>query len=474
MLFFYPILPRQESYPLFLSLNQYQIFLMSLKNNYHTTIYSILLSFLILLVWSCQTKPTIELTFAAGPDDSGAIQHLIDQFNTENQGHIKVNWKTTSRITDEYFKELQADFETEKPQIDVFAADVIWTGPLSAQQSIEDLSKTFYNHYPPNTFTQPALNAAIYNFRVYGVPWFTDAALIYYRKDLLNKSGLEQAPSTWAELKSMVLTVQENADIPYGYVFQGDNYEGGVTNACEFIWNAGGEIILDNSALIAGQDENSPESNIITIDSRASESGFGMALSLIEEGFSPKEVVNYREKEVEESFLNGQAIFMRGWPGTYGRFLEEGAKIKANQVGICPIPVIEIDKPAYSCLGGWNLMIAAHTSEAKKEAAWKFIQYLTATEQQRYRAMKNGTLPTLKALYQDEELLAKVPVISLAKQRVNNAKSRPVSAHYMQYSPQIAMVFHQMLKGEIMPEYAVFSLQKYLEDIQLKDMVAEQ
>lgn len=59
-----------------------------------------------------------------------------------------------------------------------------------------------------------------------------------------------------------------------------------------------------------------------------------------------------------------------------------------------------------------------------------------------------------------------------AKQEIKNAKSRPVSAHYMEYSPEIAIIFNQMLGGEILPEYAVFALQEYLDDIRLDHTVA--
>ena len=38
---------------------------------------------------------------------------------------------------------------------------------------------------------------------VYGVPWFTDAGMFYYRKDLLEKSGFSEPPRTWDEMKQV-------------------------------------------------------------------------------------------------------------------------------------------------------------------------------------------------------------------------------------------------------------------------------
>jgi len=431
-------------------------------------------SLFILAFFACNQPKPVTLTFAFGPDDGEqTIQYLIDQFNQEHAGKIKVNWKESSRIPDEFYETLAADFEKEAPEIDVFGSDVVWTGVFGSNGSVEDLSKSFYRDFNPGHFMKSAMNSAVYNFRVYGVPWYTDAAMIFYRKDLLRKNGFDQAPSTWDELKDMARVVMDRENIPYGYVFQGDKYEGGVANACEFIWNAGGQITMDNLSITGFFEDNYIAPSIITVDSRASENGFAMARSLVEEGISPESVVYYREAEAEADFINGKSVFMRGWPGIYGMFQDENAKVRSDQIGVIPIPVLEQGAQSFSCLGGWNLMVNAYTSAEKKEAAWEFIQYLVAAPQQRYRAMKSGILPSLKVLYDDKELLDNVPVISLARQEIQNARSRPVSPYYMEYSPEIATIFHQTLKGELLPEYAVFMLQEYLEDIQMKNMVAD-
>ena len=324
--------------------------------------------YLILIIFSsCNNSKAVEITFAAGPDETQTIQNLIDKFNEENQNNIHVKWKKTSSSTNESFSEIQTDFDATSPEIDVFASDVIWTGTLGAQASAEDLTKRFYNNYNPRDFIQAAMNSATYNFSVYGVPWYTDAAMIFYRKDLLEKHGFSEPPVTWEDLKSISKTIMEKENIPNGYVFQGAKYEGAVANACEFIWNAGGQITLDNLSVSSiGEDELEP--NIITIDSKASEDGFRTARSLIESGISPKEIVNFTEIEATNLFLSGKSIFMRGWPGVYGQLLNGDNMVNVEQVGVSSIPVLNEGMTSYSCLGGWNLMIAAQSSEAKKRS----------------------------------------------------------------------------------------------------------
>jgi multiple sugar transport system substrate-binding protein len=71
------------------------------------------------------------------------------------------------------------------------------------------------------------------------VPWFTDAGMFYYRRDLLERSGFSEPPRTWDEMKQVVQKVQADQGTRYGFDFQGAQDEGGVVDALERVWNAG-------------------------------------------------------------------------------------------------------------------------------------------------------------------------------------------------------------------------------------------
>ena len=81
------------------------------------------------------------------------------------------------------------------------------------------------------------------------LPWFTDAGLLYYRRDLLQKYG-RTVPATWQELTETAKVVQDgerkagNARM-WGYVFQGRAYEGLTCNALEWVDSFGGGTIVD-------------------------------------------------------------------------------------------------------------------------------------------------------------------------------------------------------------------------------------
>ena len=405
---------------------------------------AVLFILMIITGLGCQKPDPVQIVFAFGPDDRGTIRSLIDQFNKSREGEIEVSWRECSRLSNEFFQELASELPDESSTIDVFGADVVWTPALASNGWVEDLSSKFYAVYNPNDFIEAAMESAVYQFRVWGIPWFTDAGILYFRKDLLEENGYNDPPQTWAELKAISHKIMSESGMKSGFVFQGDAYEGGVANACEFIWNAGGRILLgDLSITVSSEPLELPE--ILTFKSDEVRNGMLEAHMLIESGVSPAEVTSYRELESFQQFQNGDAIFMRGWPSGYGQLLDPSSQIKPEQVGVAPLPVSRPGLPSYSCLGGWNLMINRNSSEEEKEAAWAFIVYLSDKESQKYRAIQGGALPSYKSLYEDPELTSRVQVINLARNIMGNTRVRPATVHYMDLSTQIAGLFQKLL-----------------------------
>ncbi|PHN02973.1 ABC transporter substrate-binding protein [Flavilitoribacter nigricans] len=418
-----------------------------------------------LFLSNCSEKSTTELNFAFGPDDSGAVADLIEAFNQTYKGEIQVNWQEGSRVSNEFYREIEKDQSSDNPSMDIIGADVVWTAALAHAGWARDLSNNFYDNYQTNDFNEASLNSTIYQSKIWGMPWYMDAGILYYRKDLLAANGFDHPPVTWSELKQMAKTIMANDGPKYGYVFQGANYEGGVVNACEFIWNAGGNFLISDLSIGSEIDESSDEVNIITINSDAAKMGLTEALDMITSGVSPEVVSNFKERETAAAFANGDAIFMRAWPTAYPALEAGDTKVTTDQFALAPLPVSEFGMQSYSCLGGWNLVISNHIDADKEEAAWKFIQFMTDARQQKELALNGGTLPTLQQLYSDERLMRKAPVVDFARQVIQNTRVRPITSKYMELSPDIAWTFNEVLKGNLNPTEAVETMQGQMEDV---------
>ncbi|HSK99356.1 MAG TPA: extracellular solute-binding protein [Rubrobacteraceae bacterium] len=407
------------------------------------------------------------IIFSFGPDDSGTLEELVDRFNREHEGEIEVEYREMSRITDEYFDEVTSDFGAGvSPPIDVIGGDVIWNAEFASNGWLEDITRRMYTDYSPrvpDAFLQAPITSVSYENKFWGVPWFTDAGLLYYRQDLLEESGFDGPPETWDELVEMASQVMDDAGTRYGFVFQGDDYEGGVVNGLEFIWNAGGNVLTGNITV------NDPDKifnitpNQILINNPDSIRGLEIERGLVEEGISPEEVAGFREEDSLDAFNAGDAVFLRGWPFMYQIFGQEG-QVNQDQVGIAPLPVAEPGLQSFSCLGGWNMYVNRDSQNI--DAAWTFIKFMTAPEQQKFRAIEGSFLPTLRELYDDQEILDEVPVIQRGGTVVrNNSRSRPATPFYSQISRRLAGAFNANLRGEVSPEETVQRLQRELQTI---------
>ncbi len=389
------------------------------------------------------------ITFTFGPDEGGGLRTLVEKFNQQNKGEIQVNWRQTPVASDEYFDQVRSELQSGRSEIDVIAGDVIWTAQFAANGFILDLSDRFTAGMRKR-FLEGPLESVTYEGKVYGVPWFTDAGMFYYRKDLLEKSGFSEPPGTWEEMKEMAEKVRRDSGTSYGYVFQGAQDEGGVVDALEHVWNAGGDV-LDGKEVI--------------IDSPESAEGLSLRRSMVTDGVAPRASGDYTTQESQAAFTNGDVVFMRNWPFVYGLLSDpELSNVGPEQVGISTIPVAEGADASFSGLGGWNFLVNAG-SEDRLDEIWTFIEFMSSPESQKTLALQSARLPTLRSLYADDEVLEKVPVAALGKESLENTRPRPVSPVYSDMSLVMAETFNASLKGDLSVEQALQELQTELQNI---------
>ncbi len=185
---------------------------------------------------------------------------------------------------------------------------------------------------------------------------------------------------------------------------------------------------------------------------------------MIADGVAPVAVTIYKEPETHSTFLNGDAVFARNWPYMYGLASDPSqSQITVDQLGVATVPHAEGQQSA-SGLGGWNMYLNA-ASKNKIDAAWEFMRFATSPEIAKFRAIEGGFLPPLVDLYQDKEVLDKVPVASFARDALQNARTRPVSPFYSDISLVMSAQFSRSLQGNAAPDQAAQNLQTEMRNI---------
>ncbi len=319
-------------------------------------------------------------------------------------------------------------------ELDVARVDIIWPG-LVANHFI-DLKPHIPEELLKQHFPSIVQNNLV-NGKLVAMPWYTDAGVLYYRKDLLEKHG-QQPPTTWQELAEAarkVVAAEKKAGNGklVGFVFQGKAYEGLTCNALEWVDSFGGGTIVDPRGQVT---LNNPKA-VEAIDFFASLIG----------NVAPKGVLSYDEEGARGAFQSGNAVFMRNWPYAWALANSKDSPVK-DKVGVMALPKGGADGKSTGTLGGWQLGVPKYSKN--QALAVDLVKYLTSREEQKRRALVGSFNPTIMSLYEDEELLKANPFFRSLYSTFTNAVPRPTitGAKYNQVSTEFRNSVYATLSGK--------------------------
>ena len=363
---------------------------------------------------------------------------------------ISGSQNANERLTGQYLPVLNA----QAGDIDVMQIDVIWPGILAphAVDLTEAASGVLANHF------EAIVQNNTVDGKLVGIPFYTDAGLLYRRTDLFEKYGLADAPATWADLETAAKTIMDGergegmADM-WGYVFQGNAYEGLTCNALEWQVSNGGGTIIEPDGTISVNNPQAAEA----INSAAGWVG----------AIAPEGVTTYQEEEARGVWQGGNSAMMRNWPYAYSAGQSADSPIRGLfDVSVLPMGDGEGARNA-ATLGGWQMMASAYSQN--QDAAVELCKFLTSAEIQKSRAIELSNLPTIASLYEDADVLEAQPFFGrLLETFSGGAVARPstvTSSEYNNVSTAYFTAIHGVLTGGSDAESALADLEGDLEDI---------
>jgi multiple sugar transport system substrate-binding protein len=396
----------------------------------------------------------VTITFSVGVQTTTTLSDLIAEYNLMNAttGAI-VNLQESTWETNSQYDTYVTKFGAKDSSIDVVSMDVIWPPDFATSGFLEKLDDVFPASEQAK-FLQAPIEAGTVNGSIYGVPWFHDSAMLYYRTDVLKYAAdhdiipENRAPKTWAELHDWTIdmladsTLKTTYNITQGFVWQGSSYEGLICDFMEYIGGTGTYSFL-----------NADQTKAI-FDNQNIQDALAYMKSLIDDGASPEAVLTYTEEESRAVWNSGNAIFHRNWPYAYRLGLDSvylngtnaGTDEQTFDVTTMPAENLDVVNPRTSCLGGWQLGVSAF-SEHKAEAK-AFVLWMTDYDQQLQYFLGNGQTPTRKAVYSDAAVTGSsqsyvtdfLPIFEAAL-------PRPVNALYPQMSEKIRSTINSYLGG---------------------------
>lgn len=338
------------------------------------------------LTWWDTSDPTNE-----GP----TYEALIEKFNAEYP-NVTINYESVP------FGEAQNKFKTAAEAgsgaPDILRAEVAWVPEFAAAGHLYALDGTAL--LEDNNFLETPLSSNVYDGKTYGVPQVTDTLGLMYNKELFEKAGITEAPTTWEEVGEAAQQLKAKANVDGLYINNGGYF------LLPFIYGEGGDL-LDT------------EAETITVNSPESVAGIKTAQDLVKSGAAVKPDANDSYGTMMTLFKEGKVGMIINGPWETAAMSDDPNFGGFENLGVAPVP--EGSSGAGAPVGGHNYVIYSGMEEEKADAAIAFVNFMASAESQAFAAEELGVLPANADAYDqltdNERVAAWKPALDVATAR---------------------------------------------------------
>jgi multiple sugar transport system substrate-binding protein len=324
--------------------------------------------------------------------------------------------KTTLRIwamgrEGEVLSQLIPGFEKEHPDIHVEVQQIPWTAAHEklltayvgdATPDIAMLGNTWVPEFvalnalaPLDSFVAQSKEIRrddffpgiwktnVVNGKTYGIPWYVDTRLIFYRTDILAKAGYKEFPKTWADWTTAMKKIKSQmSDKQYPLLMPTNEWPQPVIFALE----VGSPILRDGGRYGA-------------FEQPAFRKAFDFYINFYRQGFASP-VSSSQVSNLFQEFERGNIAMYISGPWYIGEFRSRLDSATQKKWMTAPMP--GLNGPGVSMAGGSSLSLFAGSKH--KMEAWKLMEYLSRPSVELEFYKLTGDLPPRKSAWQDSTL----------------------------------------------------------------------
>ena len=306
----------------------------------------------------------------------------------------------------EVVRELIPEFERRNPDVRVRVQQIPWTAAHEklltafvgeAMPDVSQLGNTWVPEFVAlgalepldpwaarsSSLTQADFFPGIWATNVldgesYGIPWYVDTRVIFYRSDLLAAAGYNAMPTTWPEWRSAMRAMKtQMAPSQHPILLPTNEWPQPVI----FGMQSGGTLLRDDNRYAAFNDASFRE-------------GFEFYISLFLDGLAPAVSAAEVSNRYQE-FARGNIAMMITGPWEIGEFRNRMPPELQDKWMTAPLPGPA--GPGVSLAGGSSLVL--FRASPHKDAAWRWIEYLSQPDVQLRFYELTGDLPSHRAAW---------------------------------------------------------------------------
>lgn len=279
--------------------------------------------------------------------------------------------------------------------------------------------------------------------KTYGIPWYVDTRLIYYRSDILARAGYKEMPTTWAGWKAAMKAIKAQMSAgQYPMLMPTNEWPQPVGFALE----TGSPILKDGGRYGAFQEAEFRRA-------------FEFYLSFFREGLAAPMSSSQISNLFQEFERGNIAMYISG-PWYIGEFRNRlGASVQDKWM-TAPMP--GIDGPGASMAAGASLSL--FTGSPHKREAWLLIEYLSRPEVQIEFYGLTGDLPPRKAAWRDT-VLAKNPYARAFRDQLERVVPLPQVPEWEEIATAIFEHGDRAIRGAATVDETLASLDRDVDEM---------
>jgi multiple sugar transport system substrate-binding protein len=367
----------------------------------------------------------------------------------------------------EKLPELLKEFEAANPGVKVNVTPIPWDAAHSKYQTaiaggttpdvammgttwMADFASAFEpapTEIDTSGMFEGSKSSTVVNGTTYGVPWYVDTRVIYYRTDLAAQAGYSSPPATWDEFKAMARAMQTNAGAQWGIALPSSGADAFQT-VLPFFWSAGASLV-------------NADGTEWTFDTPQMIDALTDLQSFYTEGIADMNVstTSTDGQAQRAAFVNGSTAMLIGSPAEIGSIEDAGGPEFSSKYSVMRFPK---QQTSTSFVGGSNL--AVFKNSENRDAAWRLVQWLSQPQVQASWYKMTGDLPSVEAAWDDPSLSGD-PKLAVFRDQLADVKSPPANTGWTQVSAAADTQLERIVKAGVDPAEAVRTLQSTADSI---------
>ena len=375
------------------------------------------------------------LTFWTIGREGEAMAKLIPDFEREHPGiHVKLQQLPLTAAHQKLLTAIAGGSTPDLTQLgNTWIPEVVALHALEPLQPRVEASKTIQ----PADYFSSIWNTNRVDGTLYGVPWYVDTRLLFYRSDLLRQAGFDHPPRTWDEWRRMLAATSHPERKVYGALLPTNEFE---------------QLL----SLALQQDE-----PLLRDDNRYGNfesTGFKRALSFYVDTFRLHQapaITNVEAGNPWSEFGRGVYAFYFSGPWNIGEFRQRLPASEQDAWDTAPLP--GPNGPGGSNAGGSSLVI--FKASPHKDQAWAMIEYLSRPDvQQRFYDLL-GDMPPRRRSWEGGALRDD-PKARAFREQLERVKAPPAIPEWERIVTEMQLVAAQAIAGQWSIDQAAAEIDK--------------